>query len=112
MTATEFEIEVTEDPAKHIDFDVNATSKVLVNYSVRFFGYALRNMSTSAEARLDLYDGADTTGPSVFPINLGGDETTRDWFGPNGILFKNGVTINVTVGEVKGAIFTRKRPHT
>lgn len=109
MTATEFELEVSEDPALWVNFDLNGTGKLVFDCSVRLYGWALKNVSSSTLASLDIYDGTDTSGVPVFPVNLASNETSREWWN-RGVLMRNGVYVNVTAQEVKGALFFRYHP--
>jgi hypothetical protein len=102
-----FEIPVVDEPAHYVTFDLNGAGKVLAGFSVRVFGFAIKNPSGSTAAALDLYDGTDTTGIVVIPVVLASSDSAADWYGPNGVWFKNGLYANVTAGEAKGSIFLR-----
>lgn len=103
----EIELEVTEDPAHHYQFDLNGAGLAVITFSVRFLGWSIKNASSTTLASLDIYDGTDTTGKPVFPINLAANETSRENFTGRGIWFKNAVYINVTAQHVTGSIFYR-----
>lgn len=107
MSLAEVEVEVTEEPAHWQNFDLNATGKMMFNFSVVLFGWSIRNISTTTEALLDIYDGTDTSGVVVFPVNLAGNETNREFWN-RGVLMRNGVYVNVTAQEVKGSLFYRR----
>ena len=107
MTYPDFEIEVREEPAHPVTFDLNAAGAALVSFACIVYGWSMRNASSSTLASLDVYDGTDHSGTSLFPINLAANQSGRDWFGPGGILFKNGLYINVTAQHVTGAVFIR-----
>ena len=111
MSYQELDLEVHSDPACYVTFDLSAAGKAIFAFSAVVFGWSMRNVSTTTEATLDIYDGTDTTGISLFGINLAGNQTGRDWFGDRGILFRNGLYINVTAQEVKGAVFYRPHRH-
>jgi len=108
VSLQEFELEVREDPAHYIYFDLNATGKMLTNFAVVMCGWSIRNISSTTLATLDVYDGTDATGNPLFPINLSANETSREWFLPGGVLMLDGVYVNVTAQEVKGSIFYRR----
>lgn len=108
MAAPELELEFRADPAHYVYFDLSATGKALVAFSVVLYGYTLVNPSGAATAAINLYDGTDTSSAEpILPLTFAVSESLSDWFGPNGILFKNGVYANVTSGEVKGSVFYR-----
>lgn len=109
MSVAEVELELHERPAHPITLDVNATGVTVCGFSVILFGWAVRNASATTLASFDVYDGTDHSGVSVFPVNLAANEASREWFGPNGIEFKNGVYFNVTAQHVTGAVFIRHR---
>ena len=104
----ELDIEVRGEPAHYVAFDLNGTGKVLVNYQVTLFGWAIRNVSSTTEATADIYDGTDTSGTVVIPANLAGNEVSVVWLGPNGVRFRNGLYLNVTAQEIKGCLFYRR----
>ena len=103
----ELDIEVREEPAHPVYFDLNGAGTAVFSFAVIVYGWSIRNVSTTTEANLDVYDGTDTTGHIIFPVNLAGNETSREWFN-RGVEFKNGLYLNVTAQEVKGSIFFRK----
>lgn len=107
MSISEFELEVRSDPAHWVNFDLNGVGKMLLGFSVVLLGWGIRNLSSSTLATLDIYDGADTSGVVVFPITLQSNESSREWFYPGGVLFKNAVYVNVTAQEVKGSLLYR-----
>lgn len=107
MSIQEFELEVREDPAHWVNFDLNGVGSKLLGFSVRLVGWSIRNMSSTTLATLDIYDGADTSGAVVFPITLQSNESSREWFYPGGVLMKNAVYVNVTAQEVKGSLLYR-----
>lgn len=109
MSNVEIDLEVHSDPAWSLTFDLNGTGKALAAFSVILLGWCMKNVSSSTEATLDIYDGTDATGVTLFPVNLASNETSVVWFGDRGILMRNGVYVNVTAQEVKGALFYRRR---
>jgi len=111
VSTSEVEIELREEPAYPVTFNLNATSGTVVAYACVVFGWSMKNASGTTLATLDVYDGTDHSGTSLFPINLAANQSGRDWFGPNGILFRNGVHINVTAQQVSGAVFIRRHRH-
>lgn len=103
----ELEVEVRSEPAHYRYFDLNGAGLVLLGFSVILFGYALRNVSTSVTAAMDLYDGGDASGSPIFPLTFAASESIGDWFGDQGIWMQNGLYANVTSGEVRGSVFYR-----
>lgn len=106
----ELDLEVREEPAHPVYLDLNGAGTAIFTFALIVYGWSLRNVSSGTAAALDVYDGTDTTGKIVFPINLAGNETNREWFN-RGVLLKNGLYVNVTSQEVRGSIFYRKHRH-
>jgi hypothetical protein len=96
-----------DDPAHHAYFDLNATGAVVLGFAHVLYGWSIKNVSTTTEANIDFYDGADSSGLPTFPVNLTGNETNREMW-PRGVLMKNALYINVTAQEVKGSVFFRR----
>ena len=105
------ELEVHNEPAHYVAFNLNATGAAVLGFAAVVLGWSMKNASGTTLAALDIYDGTDHTGTSLFPIQLAANQTGRDWFGPNGILFRNGLYINVTAQQVSGAVFYRRAHH-
>lgn len=108
MTNVEVEVEVGR-PAQRFVFASTGSNKTLVAFGTSMLGWSLTNTSSSVAATINVLDGADTTGELVFPITLAANESIRDWFGPNGIWFNVGITVQVTSGNVSGTVFYRHR---
>lgn len=106
-TSDAYAVPIREHDVRYRTFDLNGTSLLLLGFSADIFGWAIENPSGSVAAAMDLYDGADSTGTSVFPIKLATSALDVKWFGPNGIRFNNALFANVTAGEIKGSIFYR-----
>lgn len=102
------DIEVHEDPAELYVLQSLAAGKLVAAFSSRFFGWCLQNTSSSTLASLNIYDGADTNGRLIFPINLAANEVSVVSFGSHGLHFKNGIYVNVTAQTVQGSIFYRR----
>lgn len=71
---------------------------------VHLFGYALKENTGTAGGEVDLYDGTDNKGLLAHPIGLSAGQTNRDWFGSNGLLFRNGMFVVIT-GSISGSLF-------
>jgi len=108
VSATEFELEVREDPAHYASFNLSSAGKAEFGFAVVLHGWALANTSPAASTEIDLYDGTDTSGTVLFPVTLAANESSREWFGDRGVLFRNGLYLNVASGGVKGCVFYRR----
>lgn len=69
------------------------------------FGYAVEESTGAAIARIVLSEGAPSASFPAIPITLAANESVRDWFGPQGLHFRNGITVTVTAGAVDGSVF-------
>lgn len=67
-------------------------------------GYAIRETTGSAGATVILRDGDGTDGREIIGITLAAGESTRDWFGA-GISIIDGLYVDVTDGQIAGAVF-------
>jgi len=108
VSQVELDLDVIDEPADHIEFDLNGTGKAITNFAIILYGWSMYNVSTTTLATVNVYDGTDTSGSIVFPINLAANQSGRDWFGPGGIWFRNGLYLNVTAQEIKGSVFYRR----
>jgi hypothetical protein len=102
---TQVELAVFLQPAHHTEFVLSSAGKTIAGFSVRLMGWTAAETSGSAGCEIDIYDGVDTTGSIVVPIKLASGQSSTDWYGPNGTLFKNGVYVNLSSGQAKGSIF-------
>lgn len=107
MSVSDFNLEVREDPAHHVDFSARSTGLAIVGFSVILFGWALAETTGSAAAAVDIYDAPAATGIASFPVKLASGEFATAWFSGQGILFLNGVYLNPTSGSVAGSVFYR-----
>lgn len=75
------------------------------NARVALMGWSIKNLSAAATAELDIYNSGAAQGEIVFPVTLAANESSREWFGPNGVLFDSGLSINVAAGNIDGTLF-------
>lgn len=75
---------------------------------VILFGFAVAETSGTTTATVNLYDGTDNTGLRAVPISLIANESTSEFFGPQGVHFRNGIYV-VTTGSVVGSLFISDR---
>lgn len=72
---------------------------------VTLFGWALKESTGSASAELDIYNGGGTNGQLVAPIALNAGQSTREYWGPEGIRMPAGMFQNATSGTAIGSVF-------
>lgn len=76
------------------------------------FGFAISESSGLAAAELDIYDGPVGGGGFLaFPITLTAGQSTDEWFGPQGILLRNGLRSTIANGAVQGSLFVCLERH-
>lgn len=68
-------------------------------------GWAVRETTTAAGARMAIRDGTAANGRMVVPLNMTADQSTRDFVPAPGFLFERGLFVDVTAGSVEGALF-------
>ena len=83
---------------------VDATKKI--GGRVILMGLYVRESSGAAPATWFVSNGTDATGLESVGATLQANESTRDWFGPDGVLLDNGF-FPVLTGAVVGAIYVR-----
>ena len=82
-----------------------------VAFSTSFFGrtvlygYALKESTGTASAEVDFYGGNDTKGGLFIPITLQANESVVQWFGPQGLRFREGLYANLVSGAITGSLF-------
>lgn len=77
----------------------------MTGFGVRLMGWSAAETSGSAGCTINIYDGTDTTGPIVMPIKLASGQSSTDWYGPNGIAFRNAVYLSLASGQAAGSIY-------
>lgn len=68
-------------------------------------GWSVANESTTALAAFIIYNNTEVGGQAVHPVNLYDNESSREWFGPDGIWMAVGVWFQVTAGTISGSVF-------
>lgn len=92
-------------PATPVSIPVTTTSQNVETRSVRLMGYSFKESTGAATAQIAILDGGSVAGSPVVFIDLIANESTRDWFGPGGILIKSGLFLQVIAGSVTGVIW-------
>lgn len=72
---------------------------------VILMGYSVKETTGAASAEIDLFDGTDNRGILAIPVTLGSGQSTEDWFGTQGLWFRNGIFGSVISGSVAGSMF-------
>lgn len=88
-----------------ITADVDAAVAAVAG--LRLMGFACReSAATAAAATFRIMHGATVAGGTVLvPVELAANESTRDWFGPEGIACASGLSIDVIAGTVDVELF-------
>ena len=85
--------------------DVDAAIAAAIG--LRLVGFAAKeSAATAAAATFTIVHGATGAGgTALVPVELSANESTRDWFGPEGIAVPNGVSIDWVAGTVDIVLF-------
>lgn len=93
-------VDVNSAIAADVDLAIAAAA------GLRLVGFAAReSASTAAVATFIILHGTAADGTAVIPVELKADESTREWFGPEGIAVPNGVSIDWIAGTVDVHLF-------
>lgn len=64
------------------------------------------NIYGKSKSKLIIYDNSvKAEGTNYGPVTLNEHESIRDWFGSNGIKFKEALYLKVVEGEIEGVVF-------
>jgi hypothetical protein len=77
----------------------------LSRVDARLLGFSMRETTGAAGATIELRAGDDATADLILAIDLDPGETTREWFGPNGIEFNGGLYVVRVAGTVDGSVW-------
>lgn len=75
-----------------------------VSGRARYLGFSVRETSGSASARIDIYSGTSAAGLLLDSVSLAANESTREWYGPQGFVCPNGIYVDEVSGEVAGVV--------
>ena len=79
---------------------------VVLGGPVVVYGWAVKESSGTAPAEVQLWDRSPQGGGfDAIPVTLSAGQSTSDWYGPEGILFEQGLNTVVAVGVVVGSVF-------
>lgn len=99
------DIAASVDVNTAITADVDAA--VAAAAGLRLVGFACReSAATPAVATFIIVHGATGAGGTVLvPVELSANESTRDWFGPEGIACASGLSIDWIAGTIDVELF-------
>ena len=80
-------------------------SQVIRMNTCRLVGYAIRETTGVATAKLNLRLEFRPGGQILVPINLAANESAREWWGPTGLSFIDGMYLEIVSGSIEGAVF-------
>lgn len=100
------------------EFDLNVAVTADVEPAVaaatglRLMGWEAREAAAvGAAAAFNIVHGATVAaGDKVVPVELAADESKGRWYGPDGLPFPDGVTIDHIAGEFEVTLFTKTLP--
>lgn len=105
ITGTGIMVGASVDVNAAVAADVDAA--VAAAAGLRLVGFAAReSAATAAAATFIIVHGATGAGgTAVVPVELAGDQSTREWFGPDGIACPNGISIDWVAGTADIHLF-------
>lgn len=101
-------VEVVEEIRWEAPYGVPYNSNI--QGKVKFFGFAVEETTGLNTARLVIFDGADQSSTTFYPIRLAPGESTSDWLA-GGLEFRIGLLPVVTAGSVDGMLYIARRHH-
>lgn len=112
ISGTTAAIPITAEP---VLYDINAAVAADVDAAVEsdaglvLMGFfASESDGTPAVATFGIVNGEDASADdAVIPVELSADQSTREWFGPNGIAFPQGISIDHIAGTFDCTILYR-----
>lgn len=69
----------------------------------RYYGFTIRE-TAGLEATVRIYDGTSAAGTLLDSVQLIADESAREWYGPQGVQYQNGIYVDVVAGTVEGSV--------
>ena len=91
-------------PVPATPFDIPAASAQLAAGRMLVMGVIIGESSGVATAKVRIRDGVTVAGTRVLPFTLAANESVRDWFGDYGIVYEQGLFVEVVAGAVEGSI--------
>lgn len=85
----------------------DADAKVAAAPGLRLVGFACKeSAATAAVATFNIVRGATAAGGTILvPVKLAASESTREWFGPEGIDAATGISIDWVAGTIDIVLF-------
>lgn len=84
-----------------VNADQAVAAPLGVHGGLRLMGvFARESAGTAAVASFNVCNGAPAAAAMVVPYEIAADQSTRDWFGPDGIACPSGISLDVTAGTV------------
>lgn len=87
--------------AVSVTFPPGSASGQLETRSGRLLGFAVRE-TAGAAARFRLRNGGDANGQILVPVALLANESSRDWYGPQGLECSRGLFLEALAGAFEG----------
>lgn len=87
-----------------ISIPARTTDQKLEARAGRITWYSFAETTGAAPASFVLYDGNDTTGSIVMPVNLLANESTREYTGHEGVPYMGGLYLHIISGSITGAV--------
>lgn len=83
-------------------------SGAIVDRAGVYFGFAVRETG-AASASFNIYAGTDNTGVLLDPVRLNANETSGDFYGPQGLEAPIGIYVELVSGTIVGSVRVEAR---
>jgi hypothetical protein len=97
-------VEPTLVPAIAIDAGQKANTDEVIaapGAGTRLLGFSARETTASAGALFNLRRGVSNSDPILVTVSLGVGESTRDWYGPDGMAAVEGIWLERVTGTIQ-----------
>lgn len=91
--------------ARRLPIATTTVGENLVSRGCLVTGWSFVESTGAAAAAFELLDGNDQNGIDAVEFTLTANQSTRDFWGDDGIYFESGPYLNVLSGSVKGALW-------
>lgn len=98
-------------PADTFPFAATSTGIVVATGAFLLRGWAFQESTDAAGATLAIYDGITSSGKLAAPITLDANESARDYPPGAGIVMRQGMFVDVTIGSVLGSLWATPITH-
>lgn len=96
--------EPTLAPATALDAGTKVNTDEVIaapGAGTRLLGFSARETTSAAGAQFNIRRGVSNTDPILVTVSLGVGESTRDWYGPDGLAAVEGIWLERVSGSIQ-----------